>query len=157
MRHMWLITGLMVGTAQAQSTDLNAQMQHCLAMSQDQARLQCYDQLARSLNTLAAVPAVPAVPATVTPAADPVDSFGLENRAPEQQVDDLRLEVKSVRLTKKGRAEITMQNGQIWLQSDDSRLDIKAGDVCTIERAMLGSFLLNNGRSNRKIRVRRVD
>ena len=103
------------------------------------------------------MPAVPAVPATVTPAADPVESFGLENRAPEQQVADLRLEVKSVRLTKKGRAEITMQNGQIWLQSDDSRLDIKAGDVCSIERAMLGSFLLNNGRSNRKIRVRRVD
>jgi hypothetical protein len=90
-------------------------------------------------------------------AADPVQSFGLENRAPEQQVEDLKLTVKSVRTTAKDRLEITMQNGQIWLQTDDSRLDVKAGDLCTITRATFGSFLLDNGRSNRKIRVRRVD
>ncbi len=81
----------------------------------------------------------------------------MENRVPEQQIADLKLEVKSVRSTGKGRLEISMQNGQIWLQTDDNRFDVKAGDVCRIERAMLGSFLLDNGRSNRKIRVRRVD
>jgi len=133
-----------------QAAELTTALQQCLQLTQDDTRLQCYDQLARSLQATQATP-------TVQPAADPVQSFGLENRVPEQQVADLKLEVKSVRMTKKGRLEITMQNGQVWLQTDDSRLDVQPGDQCIIERATFGSFLLNNGRNNRNIRVRRVD
>lgn len=135
------------------AADLSTALQDCLKLTADHARLQCYDQLARSTQPLTATPATPAKQV----AADPVQNFGLENRAPEQQVEDLKLTVKAVRMTSKGRLEVTMQNGQIWLQTDDSRLDVKAGDVCTIARATFGSFLLDNGRSNRKIRVRRVD
>lgn len=163
MRRLGFMISLVLCCVQAQAADLASGMQHCLQLSQDQARLQCYDQLARQSSTpVAAVAATPTPVASApeTPAAaavDPTQSFGLEKRTPKEQISDLQLEAKSVRTTSKGRVEITMQNGQIWLQTDDSRFDVKPGDLCRIERAMMGSFLLDNGRSNRKIRVRRVD
>jgi hypothetical protein len=166
MRRLGFIISFVLCCVQAQAADLASGMQQCLQLSQDQARLQCYDHLARqSVTPAAAVAATPTPVASApdTPAApaaaavDPTQSFGLEKRTPKEQIADLQLVAKSVRTTAKGRVEITMENGQIWLQTDDSRFDVKPGDVCRIERAMMGSFLLDNGRSNRKIRVRRVD
>ncbi len=163
MRRLGFIISFVLCCVQAQAADLASGMQQCLQLNQDQARLQCYDQLARQGSTPTAVVAAAPTPVAsapetpATPAADPTQSFGLEKRAPKDQIADLQLVAKSVRMTNKGRVEITMQNGQIWLQTDDSRFDAKPGDLCRIERAMMGSFLLDNGRSNRKIRVRRVD
>ncbi len=165
MRLWWLASGIIL-SAQATATDLNQALQQCLAIEAQSSRLQCYDQLAQRAKSAPALPVVkevsgqasaPATSPAPAEAANPTAAFGLEQRAPENQLDNLQLTVKSVRKTVKGRLEITMENGQIWRQSDDSSLDVKSGDLCRVERAFMGSFLLSNGRSNLKIRVRRVD
>lgn len=160
MRSIWITTILCACAAgQAQAADIVQQIRQCQTVTQEQERLRCYDQLAQQIPASA-----PAAATTVTTQAagqiaakTPTEAFGLETRVDDNQLEQLQLTVKSVRQTTKRRLQITMDNGQVWQQTDDSSLDVKPGDQCRVERAFMGSFLLSNGRSNLKIRVRRVD
>jgi len=85
------------------------------------------------------------------------DAFGRTKSEPTQELEQLTAKVKSVRTNQERKQVITLENGQIWRQTDNDPIVIKIGHQIIIEKASLGSFLLNIEGSNRKMRVKRVE
>jgi hypothetical protein len=143
----------------------------CAQIQADAQRLACYDGLAgygasgTRPHIAATTPAVPiaAAPATAvaTAAANPVADFGLlppaiKQRDPENWVESITAQVKSVTRNAEDRLVITLDNGQVWAQSETKPSAVlKPGDLVRIKRAALGSFMLVGPRSVSS-RVRRV-
>lgn len=75
-------------------------------------------------------------------------------RAAEQQT--MKQTVSRVMVDPYDKFIITLENGQVWRQTD-GRIKIRDGDMVTIRRAALGSFLLQVEGFNRTVRVKRVD
>jgi hypothetical protein len=149
-------------------------LEACAEVNDDAQRLACYDRLAGRATegtTLSATPsssaagvptaaAAPAV-AAATVHVDPVADFGLseqakKERAPKEWVESVTGRVMNVGLTGNDHYVITLDNGQVWAQTETNTRQILApGDNVTIKRAALGSFKLDGPRSV-YWRVRRV-
>ncbi|MBN8446007.1 MAG: hypothetical protein J0M22_11110 [Gammaproteobacteria bacterium] len=115
----------------------------------------------QSNSPLPAQPAPMDRPTTTTVAA-PIaaiieDDFGRTKARPSDEVEQRRAIVKSVKPDNYRKLIITLENGHVWRQSDSEPTQIKVGDNVIIQKAFFGSFLMSNGRDNRKIRVKRVE
>lgn len=96
-----------------------------------------------------------------------VDRFGLDERqlidtgraekAPELALKSISAIIVHVGHQANGDFIVTLDNGQIWEQSEmDTLAQVRAGDKVEIRRGVLGSFLLvaTNRESTRVRRVR---
>lgn len=151
-------------------------LESCARISDDARRLACYDGLAGRVMQGTAVAAAPspapatapeiatapatapaaadAPPVAATPVAvDRVADFGLSDQArkerePEKWVESITARVTNVGQTASDRYVITLDNGQVWVQSEtNTRAILAPGDTVTIKRAALGSFKLSGPRS----------
>jgi hypothetical protein len=141
----------------------------CAAQLDDAARLACYDAAfgrpgvtsapdasgsADAASATVAVPAAvaaPAVAATAVPA-DPAADFGLSEQAirardPElakiTDPDQISATVASLGQRPRGELIFTLDNGQVWVQSEvDRRARLKVGDRVTVKKGALASYLL---------------
>lgn len=150
--------------------------QQCASVSDDRARLACYDGIFRdaaarataagSVAPAAATGAAAASAAgTSSVAASPQDDFGLTDAAkrardPEQakvqMPESVTDKVASVGHRPTGELVVTLANGQVWVQIESgSRARVGAGQTVTIKKASLGSYLLVPP-SGVATRVRRV-
>jgi hypothetical protein len=137
----------------------NDALARCVALSEDAARLACYDALFRDgavriETTTAAAPAAP----TLTPE----QGFGLgkrERAAPEPtEPAEIRAAIIGTEWRDQGRLLVLrLGNGQIWQQTERLTLPtVHSGDTVVIERAMLGSYLARlNGRAP-SFRIKRL-
>lgn len=108
----------------------------CAVVENDADRLACYD---RTFGT----------PAAPRPLTDP--PAGQRDESPDKFIA-----VVSKIEWRNGVFVATLDNGQVWIQSErDSRLQIAAQDTVTIRRASLGSHLLS-GKQGIAARVRRL-
>jgi hypothetical protein len=155
----------------------------CAAVEDPAARLACYDnafprppaaaapQQAAEAPPHAAAPhperSGPEIPG-VAPAEAPelVETFGLteaqlQARDPERarapRVERIEATVVGIRHLSSGERVVTLDNGQVWLQTEITvRGHLAAGDEVVIRRAALGSFqLVTPGRV--ALRVRRIE
>lgn len=118
----------------ANPPDLN-----CGTLVEDAARLACYD---RRFSTKAAP----------LPAPPPLIGFGLTAEQqqiaarvdyPTPEINQISVRVATMKKRPTGEMLITLENGQVWGQSETyRRARVKAGDTVIIRRAALGSFLL---------------
>lgn len=181
--HRWTAAlALFFITASAQA-DIHQSLLDCKQLTDNSARLSCYDRLAATFGSQAAsagvavsgaaVPgavapeaaapasapaAVVATPATATPSAEVIEAdFGKTQSRPSDQVEQLQATVKSLSRNKMRKLIITLENGHTWRQTEDDSIQLKAGDSVTIEKASFGSFLLSKTGTNRKVRVKRVE
>lgn len=179
MIETWVLVGLAVSVSQ---TDID----RCLGLADDQARLACYDRLfgrallpaeSGSVTTDgaqgAAVPPPPApiaaaqateqsVQTSATPeAALPAESsFGLTSRQrPDGKVEAISGRIVEVEPSSVGRPVLVLDNGQRWRQVDSTTLPaFSPGEDVTIRRAAFGSYLATVPDSGRAaVRVRRQD
>ena len=151
----------------------------CASINDDAARLACYDAaVGRSPRPATAAPAaatsVPAkpvqraAPVAAAAAKDPVADFGLSESAkvardPVKSAEaakapqSVTAKVISVRFRKFGEFVVTLDNGQVWEQTEPMPSAIvKVGDEITVKKALFGSFtLVTAGRIGTK--VRRID
>ncbi len=108
----------------------------CTTIENDAERLGCYD---RAFGTPAAPRPLPDPPA--------------DDR--EESPQKFTAVVSKIEW-RNGVFLVTLDNGQVWMQSErDSRLQIAARDTVTIRRASLGSHLLS-GKQGIAARVKRV-
>jgi len=137
----------------------------CVAVSDDAARLACYDRAfgrkaasSRTAATATSAAPVPAPPpnAAPVPAApkDPVAEFGLTEAARQAKDPDkaaaaaaaptsIAAKVISVRFRKYGEFVVTLDNGQVWEQNEPMPSAIvRVGDTVTVKKAILGSYTL---------------
>ncbi len=85
------------------------------------------------------------------------DKFGLPliQLVEKDQATSLTAQVREVKKTPRGKLIITLENGQIWKQTDSDRLLLRAGDSVNIERGLLGAFFLKTAAGTSRIKVKR--
>lgn len=137
-----------------------SELQRCRDMKDATARLACYD----AIPLAAPAPVVPpstraaAAPSAPAPAAAPVE-FGFERRAEQK-----REEIKTIESRITGKVDgwepntrFTLDNGQIWQVSDDTRAYGNATNPrVKISRGTFGTFFLEIEGINAAPRVKRV-
>jgi hypothetical protein len=117
---------------------------------------------------------VPPAPAPQQPllapaaAKDPVAEFGASTlqsdsltskklKEENAQVREIEARVTAVRKRPAGEQVLTLDNGQVWAQTEKKDFpQFAVGDVVVIRRAMLGSFLLTLQKGSPSSRVQRI-
>jgi len=105
--------------------------------------------------------AVASAAAAASPAVERTEDFGLTQQAQRDRAGVLTVEsisatVTSVDRNTADRLVVSLDNGQVWQQSESSsQIRIKPGDTVTIKRAALGSFMLVTVR-NGSTRAKRI-
>jgi len=126
----------------------------CVAVSDDAARLACYDRAyGRNAASKTAASPVRVTPAPAAPK-DPVTEFGLTEAAKQAKdpakaaeaakaPTSVTAKVISVRFKKYGEFVVTLDNGQVWEQNEPMPSAIvRVGDTVTVKKAVLGSYTL---------------
>ena len=157
-------------------------LESCSAIEDPVERLACYDTLAGRLpadtakaggttpgavdpvasKTDVIAPSAPAVTPTVPsvkPTPDAEANFGFEysQQSKEKRPDKLRFKWTNKRKDAYGKWIITMENGQVWRQTDSRRFSLENSDQwVVISRGVLGSFFLGEPDRKGSIRVKRV-
>ncbi len=103
--------------------------------------------------------------ATAVPRADAEADFGLTEadkraldpeRAEKTQLTSIKSTVASVARRPTKELVVTLDNGQVWVQSESvTQVALKVGDVVTIRKASLGSHMLV-APNRAAMRVRRI-
>ena len=180
--HRWTAALALFFITTGAKADIHQSLLDCKQLTDNSARLSCYDRLAATFVSQeasavvavpstavsgaaapgaaapASAPAVVATPATATPSAEVIAAdFGKTQSRPSDQVEQLQATVKSLSRNKMRKLLITLENGHTWRQTEDDSIQLKAGDSVTIEKASFGSFLLSKTGTNRKVRVKRVE
>ena len=154
----------------------------CAAIEHQVERLACYDTLAGRLppdtskasDTASSavdpvapkadviLPAAPAVAPTVSvvePTPDSEAIFGLEHKQKpeEERPDELRLKWTKKKKDAYGQWIITLENGQVWHQTDSKRFSFRSPEQwVVVSRGVFGGFFLGEPEHNKQIRVERV-
>lgn len=147
----------------------------CRAISDDAARLACYDALGPATTAAPAAgtarqPAAVPKPATVTagelaPAAQasersqaqPEAGFGMKQKAPEQRPSHIVSRIPGSFRGWNAGSIITLENGQAWQIADGSsgvyRLE---NPQVRVERGLFGAYVLRIDGANRAPKVKRL-
>ncbi|MEL7481646.1 MAG: hypothetical protein AAGJ29_08790 [Pseudomonadota bacterium] len=148
---VWAFAGLALALALpavAQSTD-RAALTACLEEIEDARRLACYDEIVLGFG--AQDPVAEAEPtdgqsaANASPAATPAAASVAATEAatqPEAPPRRVTLPVASFRFDGAGKLVVTLENGQVWRQIDQTnvrRSTRDAADEAEIRRGRLGS------------------
>lgn len=146
--------------------------QACTRIADPGARLACYDAAFAGPGDVGTAASAPSAAPTPPPeeaqrsSRTGLEDFGLseaQRQAREGDAADEKaahsLEATIVKVASRPRGEfiVTLDNGQVWVQYEaDRRARVREGDVITIRKAALGSYLLvTPGRV--ATRVRRVE
>ena len=156
-------------------------MKQCAQTQNSLQRLVCFDRIASRLQdysdeVLPQVRAVTSAPApgTAAPAQSRAVTTGPSASTndvdlpfePNNSVDDfgrvemvkdtLLASVAAITYDRNDYFTVTLNNGQMWRQTEVSRIKIDVGDRIEIEEGVFGSFILTSEASNRTARVKRV-
>jgi hypothetical protein len=171
----FIVALLGMSTAARSAAPIAGDLAHCAAIAAPVARLACYDALAgrapdrTTAADAAAPPASAAVPgsspataaAAPAPAANDKQNFGLSayqlHPTPAgPPAIQLHIE-KLIGTVGSGRPTVVLEGGQTWILTeflDDPWLG--PGDLVTIKRAALGSFMMTTP-SKHQYHVRRIE
>ena len=158
-----LILANIVCMSYASSADKNVST--CQAISNDLARLACYDTLFAGQDiaqlNIPSSPTTP-VPLQVVPANKPVESatkdesFGLEQVEASADDNVLSTTVAKIKANPFGIRTLTMSNGHQWRETESSSLRVKVGQQVYIEKGVFSAYYLKVEGSNREMRVKRL-
>ena len=152
--------------APARSQDLGKAINSCASITEDGARLTCFDALAAMLgdvpeaeatNAPAAATAAVVVAATTAPLTDDIGKERLEPKDPDEQPRYASHVTSCKESIKSGQYFFTMENGQVWKQSNYRRLGFKNCDFdVEISKGTFGyqMYIPSKDRSVRVARVR---
>jgi len=145
----------------------------CADESDDAARLACFDAAVAALKASEEAGEVATVAVAEIEEAER-DAFGLEGEQavaavsarivprraePPAELDEVTAGVVSITENNRGELIVTLDNGQVWRQSDSASVSIsrkKPPETATVRKAALGSFRMKLGRAS-PFRVKRVE
>lgn len=161
----------------AGGSELPVELINCRALTSPEARLDCYDQFvdtqkAAPVEEPAGQTAAPSHastgprPATAMPEAERAavqeELFG-KNKGEirdvlaatgVEELDQIEATIARIDKTASGKTVITLDNGQVWLQTDSRRVRLSEEDKITIHRASFGSYMLR--KEDTVLRVKRI-
>ena len=202
MKRSLFVSVLLMLSLSAAKADVYEDLAHCAGITDDQARLQCFDAQTATLRQtgqltvpaesggqttqtkgtepIPSPPAAASEPAPVFSSATPEpvspldlskrqaqaeptnrtaaqDAFGFENRIFAEGPEEIQSRYMGKFHGWSGRTLFRLENGQVWKQSDNSRLAWTADSpLITIKKAAFGSFRLEVEGVNKTCRVKRV-
>ncbi len=167
----------------AGGAEIPTELLDCRPLTSAVARLDCYDQAidahtaapsqaaehrtaenpAPVAPTAAAATAVSEPVLSSEPALSQEDLFGqgetqmrksVQEATDTEEIDRIEAIVVEVHKSASGKAVITLDNGQVWKQSDSAKARLSVNDKVTIRRRSFGSYTLYNKKT--AIRVKRI-
>ena len=171
-------TCLSLFSSLANAETLAQAIEKCRVVDNTLNRLMCYDKLAQKAGNMedselqelyrqrAEMPctAVPTATAPVQTAApvessDPADTFGIESRIAREKtekISEISAIVGKVTQGANGKSVITLEDGQVWVQTDSvKRVKVSSGDSVIVSRGLMGGFFLQKSGNNTRMRVKR--
>lgn len=151
-----VVTSLLLSqTVLAKEGNLSDSIQGCVKISQDTARLACFDQLTDKRSTISVEPAITAL------TTQQVDSFSKEQvkKTREEQakeITSITLTISKLSKTLYGQWKITFENGQKWQQKDKYTLSLKIGQRVILTKGSLSSVYLQKENTTKRIKVKRL-
>jgi len=153
-----------------------AESHPCNQLYDDAQRLGCYDgAFGRPVRPADARPSTPAGAAAATtgvavastvppapqsapvPAPAPAPAVAPAKTAEPELPDTITSVITALSRTPDGRFIATLENGQVWLQSErDSLADAKVGDKVTLRKMLFGNYTFVT-RTGYTLRVKRVN
>ena len=141
----------------------HAALESCVKLTDDKERLACFDRAAAALGYGGGAPAM-ATPQRETPApltdeqkmglpAERILKLQAPADAAPPKLKELTAKIQGVHANAAGREVFTLDNGQVWQQSElDSKFSVAAGDTVKITHGALGSFWMSaNAHSNTRV------
>jgi hypothetical protein len=145
---------------------LQVNLLKCAQNSDSLQRLGCYDKLAENLKIKEQhirptqtnhVEDKKSAETSEVQETAALAKFGNENKQdPEESIEQIQAKVSKISNNKHGQYVITLDNQQVWRQTDKIRMKFKQGQVVDIERGFMGSFFMGTERLNKRMRVKRV-
>ncbi|MFQ3190206.1 MAG: hypothetical protein ACI936_001336 [Paraglaciecola sp.] len=84
-------------------------------------------------------------------------TFGKENsKRPADSINQIKANVIKIQKAPYGDLIITLENGQVWRQTDGSHFRLSKDEVVIIERGALGSFFIGKEDTKKRIRAKRL-
>lgn len=137
----WLCLALALSLP-ASAMSLKQQLTECAAVSNDKARLQCYDAIT--------------APETKQLVIDQTELFGFESKQKLLTPEKVLVDIVHVKKGPRGKSTFTLSNGQVWKQKEAQTYKLKAGKQVFIKKGALGSFFLGQADRKKKIRIKRI-
>lgn len=155
---------LLSQTVFAKQAELAAEVKACSKISNNQARLTCFDQLTAIKSYQVQLSKTTGLKATglkTELTVEQVDSFSKEQieKTAEEKASEIKTilsTISKLEKTSRGKWKITFDSGQKWQQKDTSKLKLKQGDRVTLTKGALGSVFLQKENSNKRIKVKRL-
>jgi FtsZ-interacting cell division protein YlmF len=83
--------------------------------------------------------------------------FGQEDKQrAKNSIKQIQATIISIKKAPHGELIITLDNGQVWRQTDSIRIKLRKGDSVNIERRAMGSFFIGTANANKTMRAKRV-
>lgn len=158
---------LLSNTATAAS--LNSAIKQCAAETNSLKRLVCFDKVAASIDNFPSTTIASAktknvaqaksqpAPQAKSTASTSKGNFGIEAKKAaesyEAQQDGV---IAKIALNGRNEATITLTNGQVWQQTEMSKVRLQVNDAVVIKRGVLNSFTLKKKGKKRKMKVKRT-
>ena len=167
---------LYLASGNAFAANLEEELKKCAATSDSSARLACFDALDKAdgvdttdVSSPAAMPmekeetvtakeveveSAVSQPSETEPA---VQDFGVEQRkAMENAPESMESAIVAVDRGKYTKPVVTLENGQVWQQTDGGRMKLKVGQTALINRGAFSSFFIQNKSGGNRVRVKRI-
>lgn len=161
------------------SADVSAEIQQCAKVTDNFARLTCFDKLALKHSGKAVAPVNTASPKSaksaviIAPVSKPkptvkqattakdVDEFakshlGKSEQEKAKEITEISAQITKLSKTAHGYWKITLDNGQQWQQKDSYSFSLKVKQDVVLSKGALGAIYLKKAGSNKRIRVRRL-
>lgn len=144
-----LLSPLMTGSAQA--APLMVDVQGCITIPNDSARLACYDNSAahdsakeQRPSAAIAAPVAPVVPVILT-----ITSELPQKITPRQAQTQFKViaTISEAKTVARGKWLLKLDNGQTWKEIEPGRNRYKVGQQVTIESGFMGSYSLRSGKT----------
>lgn len=152
----------------------NSDIEKCMSVDNDIARLLCYDALFGRVQATPQKAVVPAPPPVATlpktapdktlkaaPQLAPIEEdFGAEQLSKKEDKVELREiqeTVSSVSENSRGLRTFILANGQHWRETESSRLRIKVGQEVVVKKGAFSAYYMKKPDSGRTVRVQRIN
>lgn len=157
-----LISGLVFPLlALGQTTNLAADIKVCRQISQDQARLTCFDALSQQKPSVSKLASTSVTAGQVALTAQQIDTFAKEQviKTSEEranEINSITLTISKLSKTIRGQWKITFENGQKWQQKDSIKFKLKIGQEVILTKGALSAVFLQKENANKRMKVKRL-
>ena len=170
MRKSTVLLCLFLTSVVASAATTDDRLLACGANEKAAERLACFDALVADLTPSASERSAAAPAATATTATTAADvmpgqqstaeaeeaQFGVEHHQSNKSTSEISAVVTALDRNAVGGLVLTLDNDQIWQQSDRVRIQVPVGTRVIISRGAMSAFYLRIDGSSRRVRFARV-